>query len=112
MFHTVQPGETLYSIASRYGVSVEALMQANNLTDGMIFVGQTLRIPSPGTAGFFPPLPFPPIPGGRLEERVERLERQVQSLERQSSAMDRRLNSLEAEVNRLNQRVRRLEQGR
>jgi LysM repeat protein len=48
--HIVQAGETLYSIASRYGVTVEAIMAANDLTNAnYIYVGQRLIIP--GGAG-------------------------------------------------------------
>lgn len=44
--HTVQAGETLYSIAIQYGVTVQAIMQANNLTNpDLIRTGQTLTIP-------------------------------------------------------------------
>jgi LysM repeat protein len=44
--HVVQAGETLYSIASRYGVTVEAIMAANDLTNAnYIYVGQRLVIP-------------------------------------------------------------------
>ncbi len=44
--HVVQPGDTLYGIAARYGVSVQALAQANGLTlYSIIYVGQTLIIP-------------------------------------------------------------------
>jgi LysM repeat protein len=44
--HVVQAGETLYSIASRYGVTVEAIMAANDLTNAnYIYVGQRLIIP-------------------------------------------------------------------
>jgi len=44
--HTVAGGENLSRIARRYGVSTEALMQANQLTDpNFIRVGQTLTIP-------------------------------------------------------------------
>jgi LysM repeat protein len=52
--HVVQAGETLYSIASRYGVTVEAIMAANDLTNAnYIYVGQRLVIPggSGGPAG-------------------------------------------------------------
>lgn len=52
--HVVQPGETFPNIAALYGVTVEAIQQANGLegTDG-IMVGQRLIIPqsSYGTAG-------------------------------------------------------------
>ncbi|MEA3408395.1 MAG: LysM domain-containing protein [Chloroflexota bacterium] len=44
--HVVKRGETLYSIARRYGVSVEALAHANGLrTPNTIYAGQRLVIP-------------------------------------------------------------------
>ncbi|MBC7236153.1 MAG: LysM peptidoglycan-binding domain-containing protein [Chloroflexi bacterium] len=44
--HRVRYGETLSSIARRYGVSVRALIQANGLSDpNQVFVGQVLVIP-------------------------------------------------------------------
>lgn len=44
--HVVQPGDTLYGLAARYGVTVQALAQANGLTIySLIYVGQTLIIP-------------------------------------------------------------------
>jgi LysM repeat protein len=44
--HVVQAGETLSSIASRYGVTVEAILAANGLTDpNYVYVGQRLIIP-------------------------------------------------------------------
>lgn len=44
--HVVQAGENLTWIAQRYGVSVTALMRANNITDpDTIYVGQQLIIP-------------------------------------------------------------------
>jgi len=43
--YTVQPGDTVASIAARFGTSVAALQAANGLTDPIIRVGQTLRIP-------------------------------------------------------------------
>ncbi len=42
--HTVLPGESLSSIASRYGVSRGALMNLNNLSSGNITPGQRLLI--------------------------------------------------------------------
>jgi LysM repeat protein len=45
--HIVQPGENLYRIALRYGVTVEALKTINNLSDvNHIYVGQRLTIPA------------------------------------------------------------------
>jgi LysM repeat protein len=47
--HVVQPGENLAQIAQRYGVSVEAIVQANGLEDpSFIYTGQNLIIPAPG----------------------------------------------------------------
>jgi nucleoid-associated protein YgaU len=44
--HTVQRGETLASIAAVYGVTVEAIVAANGITDpDLIAVGQELVIP-------------------------------------------------------------------
>jgi len=44
-FHTVKSGETLYSITTRYSVSLSAIMQANNLSSPDIYIGQKLKIP-------------------------------------------------------------------
>ncbi len=44
--YTVEKGDTLYSISRKYGVSVTALKQENNIkNDNIIFVGQKLSIP-------------------------------------------------------------------
>lgn len=44
--HVVQPGENLFQISLRYATTVQALSQANNITNpGLIYVGQTLQIP-------------------------------------------------------------------
>ncbi|MHB1582359.1 MAG: lytic transglycosylase [Acidimicrobiales bacterium] len=43
---TVSPGDTLWSIAARYGTSVSALAAANGITDpNWIVAGQTLQVP-------------------------------------------------------------------
>ncbi|MBO8164605.1 MAG: LysM peptidoglycan-binding domain-containing protein [Brevibacillus sp.] len=44
--YRVKRGDSLYKIARRYGISVEALMRANNLTSPTIYIGQTLQIPA------------------------------------------------------------------
>jgi LysM repeat protein len=46
--HAVRAGETLTTIAARYGVSVQALMEKNQITDAnSIREGQKLAIPEP-----------------------------------------------------------------
>ncbi|MFC0470659.1 LysM peptidoglycan-binding domain-containing protein [Halalkalibacter kiskunsagensis] len=78
--HTVQPGETLWAIANRYGVTLQELMLVNAITNpNIVYVGQVLRIPR------FPPTPVPPtptpVPTG-IAQRVARLETQVEELTR------------------------------
>ncbi len=43
----VQQGDTLFSLARRYGVTVEDIQRANQLTDDNIYIGQQLIIPAP-----------------------------------------------------------------
>ena len=43
--HIVQRGDTLYSIARRYGSTVDAVKAANGLTNNNIHPGQQLVIP-------------------------------------------------------------------
>jgi LysM repeat protein/lipoprotein-anchoring transpeptidase ErfK/SrfK len=45
--HTVVRGEALAKIARRYGITVQQLKYANDLTSDLIRVGQILRIPGP-----------------------------------------------------------------
>jgi murein DD-endopeptidase MepM/ murein hydrolase activator NlpD len=48
-FHIVQRGETLFSIAQRYGSTVDAFAHTNGLSDPTrIYVGQWLKIPFTG----------------------------------------------------------------
>ena len=53
--YTVKIGDTLTGIASRYGISRNELMQANNLINpNLIFVAQELKIPLATNVGSFP----------------------------------------------------------
>ncbi|WP_078543022.1 muramidase family protein [Litchfieldia alkalitelluris] len=49
-FHTVVAGDTLWGIVSRYGTTVNALKQANQLSSDILSIGQTLTIPSGSVA--------------------------------------------------------------
>lgn len=65
--YVVRPGDTLFSIASRYGTTVDALRQANGLYSFAIYVGQVLRIagypPAPRAPIYPPAVPIPPTGG-------------------------------------------------
>ena len=61
MTYVVQAGDTLYSIAQRFGVTVDAIAQANGIADPtQISVGQVLVIP--GVDGHARPAPRPRTP--------------------------------------------------
>lgn len=67
--HIVSPGDTLSSIAARYGVSVEDLMKANGIVNpDYLMLGQALLVPvggMPVVTPTFTPAPAPtstPIP--------------------------------------------------
>jgi putative chitinase len=57
----VQRGDTLYSIARRYGTTVQAIALANKIANpSLIYVGQQLTIPGGSTT------PPPPPPSGQV----------------------------------------------
>lgn len=64
VIHIVQPGETLFRIGLRYGISWVDLQRANHLPGTLIYPGQQLIIPGdePITAPPEPPVEAPPSP--------------------------------------------------
>ncbi len=44
--YIVQKGDSLYSIAKKYGITVDKLKELNNLKSNIINIGQILKIPS------------------------------------------------------------------
>lgn len=70
--YIVETGDTLSSIAEKFGVEVLAIMVANNLLNDSIQVGMTLIIPAPG--GELPtetPIPTNLAPGTRINYVVK-----------------------------------------
>ena len=64
--HTVVTGDTLYSIAFRYGLDFQSVARANNIRKPYtIFVGQRLKIPSTKTVA---PEKDGPPPGKRVSK--------------------------------------------
>ena len=53
MEYTVQPGDTLWLLARKYGTTVEELKRLNNLTSDMLNIGQVLKIPTGQTPAYF-----------------------------------------------------------
>lgn len=47
--YTVQQGDSLSSISRKTGVGIVALKQANGMRDGLLKIGQTLKVPAGGT---------------------------------------------------------------
>jgi LysM repeat protein len=62
--YTVQPGDNLFRISLRFGTTVPALQQANNIPNpNLIYVGQVLKIPAGGTTPpGQTPVPVTPVP--------------------------------------------------
>ncbi len=72
--YTVRYGDTVTGIAARYGVTIQSIIQRNNLQPPyyVIYVGQVLIIPTGGTAPTPPPgsTPAPPPPTGETQYTV------------------------------------------
>ncbi len=79
--HVVQRGDTLAEIARRYGVSMWALVQANNISNpSILYVGQVLNITNSSTSSGEPssaPTPAPatggPVSGVYIVQRGDTL---------------------------------------
>src|SRR5205085_906157 len=69
--YIVQRGDTLFNIASRFGVSLSSLAAANGISNvNLIFVGEQLTIP--GTGGSTNPPPPPPPTGNGTTYIIQR----------------------------------------
>ena len=58
----VQSGDTLSSLSQRYGVSIDSIQTANNLSDARLRVGQTLVMPGAKVAAAPTPASAEPAP--------------------------------------------------
>jgi LysM repeat protein len=69
-YYTVTYGDTMASIAARFGVTIQALSSANGIYNpNYIYVGQRLTIPS---HGYYPPPQPPPHQPGCIYYTVRR----------------------------------------
>jgi N-acetylmuramoyl-L-alanine amidase len=97
--YTIKQGDTLYSIAQKYGITVQALQEANTgLSDPLTLqVGKTIVIPS-GTSPSPTPSPTPPseqypLPNGILKqgdsgEAVKQLQRALNAVNFKVGSVD------------------------
>lgn len=49
-YYTVKSGDSLWSISKKYGITVDELKDANNLTSNLLSIGQNLLIPTKETS--------------------------------------------------------------
>lgn len=45
--YSVQPGDSLWKISVKYGISIDQLKKMNNLASDQLLIGQTLNVPDP-----------------------------------------------------------------
>ncbi|MFP4016814.1 MAG: M23 family metallopeptidase [Halanaerobiales bacterium] len=57
--HNVRVGETLSSIAQKYGTTVDSIKSANNLRSDLIYANTNLAIPNSGASSFRSTLSWP-----------------------------------------------------
>ncbi len=68
--HTIQAGDTLFSIAEQYGTTVDAIVAANGITDpNNVPLGTVLVIPAPGEV-VVPATAVPPTDGGSSGQEI------------------------------------------
>lgn len=83
-YYTVRYGDTLYSIANRFGTSIWAIAQANNILNlNRIFVGMYLVIPGATSPGYPPPqnvIQYRVLPGETLASIAWQFHTTVQAI--------------------------------
>src|SRR5690554_4368873 len=63
--HQVRSGESLHSLAVRYGTSVNWMLERNSLRDGVLYAGQIIKVPGKTTE------PAPPSPASEPAPTVD-----------------------------------------
>ncbi len=101
--YIVQPGDTLFAIAVRNGVSIQSIALLNNLRTYFVYSGQRLVIPGSGGAPASPPAAVPANPGNSaLNVRVSGIpvykQQQTLTCEEASAAMALRGAVSEAQI--------------
>ncbi|RDZ18198.1 peptidoglycan-binding protein [Priestia megaterium] len=60
--YKVQPGDTMWSVAQRHGISISQLKQWNNLSSNTIYINQALQVGGQAAAQAKPSTPSPAAP--------------------------------------------------
>ncbi|MFL0473793.1 LysM peptidoglycan-binding domain-containing protein [Priestia sp. 179-F W1.4 NHS] len=60
--YKVQPGDTMWSVAQRHGISISQLKQWNNLSSNTIYINQVLQVGGQAAAQAKPATPSPAAP--------------------------------------------------
>ena len=106
IFHEVQPGQSFWSIAIAYQITIHDIEVWNNLSrDTALKAGQRLFIPGKNTAGYATPTPFgmivpaAPDADGRVVHEVQAYQALITIADAYGVSMDRilSLNGLQAD---------------
>ena len=71
VYHTVKKGETVWRISKTYEVGISEIVEANDLEDFTIAVGQRLLIPGASSVKAVPPRQASPVYDEQLAERPD-----------------------------------------
>ena len=85
--HRIRPGENIYVLAKKYGVSIDEIKRANNLKGSLIIAGKTLSIPQRRSSVYVPrdvpkKMSHKIIPGDTLSELALRYRVSVSQIKR------------------------------
>lgn len=75
--HSVVAGDSLSGIANRYGVSMQRLMQYNNLRSTSVNIGQSIKIPAANSPAVAATQPAPSLPAPAQSATAARVHRVV-----------------------------------
>ncbi len=70
--YTVVSGDSLFAIAQRFGTTVDAIRQQNQLTSDTLRIGQSLSIPAGGTIQTTPSINYTVVSGDTLTQIANR----------------------------------------
>ena len=89
--HEIRAGETLFQLSLAYGVTVDAIAAASEITNpDRITVGQHITIPLCGTTGFIPPptsIPTATLDPATIPPTTEAVELEIASSDDTRSAL-------------------------